>query len=442
MMSATAASLQNSDLDAVLTEAKEIFTRRRPESLARHVEATAVMPGGNTRSVLFHGPFPMAVARGEGATIWDADGIRYTNLIGEYTAGLFGHSHPAIRAAIQRALDTGLNLSAHNLFEAKFARAVVDRFNALESVRFTNSGTEANLMAVATATASTGRKTVLVFHAGYHGGLMTFAGGGSPVNVPHRFVLAQYNDIDGAVALARENAADLAAILLEPMQGGAGCIPATREFLAALRAVADETGALLIFDEVMTSRLSPSGLHGIHGINPDLLTLGKYIGGGMSFGAFGGRADLMEMYDPRRPDALPHAGTFNNNTLTMSAGLTAITELFPPEACSALNARGDALRTRLNEAAQKAGLAVQATGIGSMINVHPVGGTIRSAADLKNADPRLRDLLFLDMLERGFYMARRGFVALSLMVTQAELDAFADAFADWLDARSAVLPRA
>lgn len=441
-MSGSDTELRNSDLDSVLDEAREIFTRKRPETLARHVEATAVMPGGNTRSVLFHGPFPIAIARGEGATIWDADGLRYTNLIGEYTAGLFGHSHPAIRAAVERALDTGLNLSAHNLFEAKFARAVVDRFDALESVRFTNSGTEANLMAVATAIAATGRKTILAFEAGYHGGLMTFAGGGSPVNVPHHVVLAQYNDTDGAVALARQHANDLAAIILEPMQGGAGCIPATRDFLAALRAVADETGAQLIFDEVMTSRLSPSGLHRVHGITPDLLTLGKYIGGGMSFGAFGGKAELMAMYDPRRPDALPHAGTFNNNTLTMSAGLTAITELFTADACAALNARGDALREKLNAAARQAGVAVQATGLGSMINIHPVGGTIRSAADLKGADNRLRDLLFLDMLERGFYMARRGFIALSLMVTQAEIDAFADAFADWLQARKAVLPGA
>ena len=441
-MSVSAAALRNSDLDAVLTEAKEGFTRARPECLARHVEATAVMPGGNTRSVLFHGPFPIAVARGEGATIWDADGHRYVNLVGEYTAGMFGHSHPAIRAAINRALDTGLNLSAHNLFEAKFARAVVDRFPALESVRFTNSGTEANLMAVATAVAATKRRTVLVFQAGYHGGLMTFAGGGSPVNVPHHFVLATYNDIEGTVALAREHAADLAAILLEPMQGGAGCIPATVDFLKALRAVADETGAQLIFDEVMTSRLSPGGLHGLHGVIPDLLTLGKYIGGGMSFGAFGGRAALMAMYDPRDAKALPHAGTFNNNTMTMSAGLTAITELYTPEVCAALNARGEALRGRLNAAATRSGLAMQATGLGSMINLHPVAGPIGHAGDLKNADPRIRDLLFLDMLERGFYLARRGFVALSMMVTQQECDAFADAFADWLEARAAVLPKA
>src|SRR5207302_4509443 len=161
-------------------------------------------------------------------------------------------------------------------------------------------------------------------------------------------------------------------------QGTTGCIPADRDFLAGLRALADQTGALLVFDEVMTSRLAPGGLQEVHGILPDLTTLGKYIGGGMSFGAFGGRAEIMERFDPRRPDAFQHAGTFNNNVLTMNAGLAGLTEIYTPERACTLNARGDQLREWLNRIARQHGLAMQFTGIGTMIATHMNEGPIRS----------------------------------------------------------------
>jgi glutamate-1-semialdehyde 2,1-aminomutase len=435
----TTTAIRNADLDGALAEARETYTRRRPESLARHVEATAVMPGGNTRSVLYHGPFPLAVAQGEGCRIRDADGIAYVNMIGEYTAGLFGHSHPAIRAAIQRALDTGLNLTAHNLFEAKLARLICDRFPAIESVRFTNSGTEANLLALATAKIATGRQTILAMQGGYHGGLLTFAGGGNPVNVPHKVVLAEYNDIAHAGEVACAHAQDLAAIILEPMLGGGGCIPASIDFLQALRRFADETGAVLIFDEVMTSRLSPGGLQQATGVIPDMTTLGKYIGGGMSFGAFGGKESLMAIFDPRRPDAIPHAGTFNNNTLTMSCGITALSELYTPDVAVALNARGEALRARLNAAIGRRGLPAQVTGHGSMMSVHFTREPLRNATDASRGNQAMKELLFLDLLERGYYIARRGMIALSLMVGDAECDGFVGAFEEFLDLRGPLL---
>ena len=429
--------LRNSTLEDALAEAREGYARRRPNSLASHLVAAEVMPGGNTRSVLFHGPFPFTVLRGEGCRIEDADGLSYVNMAGEYTAGLFGHSHPAIRAAVLRALDGGVNLTAHNTFEARFARLVCDRFPSIEQVRFTNSGTEANLMALACATIATGRRTILAFEGGYHGSLLTFPRkGGSVVNVPHHVVLAPYNDLAAARALAREHAGDLAAIILEPMLGSGGCIPAEQEFLAGLRALADEMGALLIFDEVMTSRLAPGGLQEATGVSPDLTTLGKYIGGGMSFGAFGGRADLMAMFDPRRPDAVPHAGTFNNNTLTMSAGITAIGEIYTPEVAMAHNARGDALREALNAIARRVSVPVQVTGRGSMMALHVAAAPPRNAEDAAAGDPGLKELLFLDLLERGFYIARRGMVALSLAVGDDELAAFREAVEEVLALRA------
>src|ERR1051326_2874101 len=307
------------------------------------------------------------MVRGEGAHLWDADGHEYVDFLSEFTAGLYGHSHPLIRRALDGALDTGWNMGAHGPAEARFAAAICARFPSIDLVRFTNSGTEANLMAVSLARAVTGRDKILVFKGGYHGGVFYFRGKGSPVNAPFDFLLPEYTDIPVPRALVAPHAHALAAILIEPMLGGSGCIPAAREFLADLRALASETGAILIFDEVMTSRLAPGGLQEVHGISPDMTTLGKYVGGGMSFGAFGGKAAIMEWFDPRRADGFQHAGTFNNNVLTMNSGYVGLTEVYTPERAVALNRFGDGLRERLNAAVRRRGIAMQFTGIGSMI---------------------------------------------------------------------------
>jgi glutamate-1-semialdehyde 2,1-aminomutase len=173
----------------------------------------------------------------------------------------------------------------------------------------------------------------------------------------------------------------------------------------------------------------------VHGIRPDLTTLGKYVGGGMSFGAFGGRADLMGRFDPRRADAFSHAGTFNNNQLTMRAGLAGLTRLYTPERAKQLNAFGDALRERVNAAVRKRGLAMQFTGIGSMMSVHMTGGPIRSVDDTGKGEPRLRDLLFFDLLERGIWIARRGMINLSIALTEGDGDKLVAAVEEFMDAR-------
>ncbi len=431
-------ALRNADIDAALTEAKEAYVARNAKSFARYVEATAVMPGGNTRTVLYYAPFPIAIARAEGCRLWDMDGAEYIDFLGEYTAGIYGHSHPVIRAAVDRALDGGINMGAHNLLEAKFARAVSDRFG-LDRVRFTNSGTEANLLAITVARIFTKRSKVMVFNGGYHGAVFGFSGGGSPINAPFDYVLAPYNDATATRALIEQHGADLAAVILEPMMGGGGCIAAEPAFLAMLREATTQVGALLILDEVMTSRLSPGGLQQLRGVKPDLTTLGKYIGGGMSFGAFGGRADIMDLFDPRRPDALPHAGTFNNNVLTMSAGLAGLTEVYTPEAAAALNARGDALRERLNALCRAADAPMQFTGIGSMLAVHMTKQPIRSPEDAAQGDAKLKELFFFDMLSHGIWLARRGMMALCLPIGDAECDKLATAVQEFLESRRSLL---
>lgn len=429
-----------SPVDQAVAAAEAAYVARNPRSRQAFRRAEAVMPGGNTRSSLFYLPFPLAIARGEGCWLWDADGHRYLDLLGEFTAGLYGHSNPVIRAAIDAALDDGLNLGGHTLLEPELARLVCERFAGIEQVRFTNSGTEANLMALAAARAFTGRDRVLVFRGGYHGGVLTFAGmGSSPANVPHDFVLGDYNDAEGTRRLIEANAGALAAVLVEPMMGAGGCIPAEPGFLHAVEAAARAAGALFVLDEVMTSRMSGGGLQALLDLRPDLTTLGKYIGGGLSFGAFGGREDVMRLFDPRQPGAIPHAGTFNNNVLTMAAGIAGLTKLFGPAEADALRERGNALRESLNAQCRARGVAMQFTGIGSVMNPHFVAGPIRTPAEAARSDGRLRDLFFFDMAEAGIYLARRGLIALMLPVGEAELASFNDAFAGFLARRAPLL---
>jgi glutamate-1-semialdehyde 2,1-aminomutase len=404
-------------LDHALAAAAENFRRKRPKTAALHSRAAAVMPGGNTRTILYTAPFPIRAARASGATITDIDGHDYFDLLGEYSAGLYGHSHPRIGAAIAAAVETGLNMGAHHTREVEFAEAVTARFN-LDLVRFTNSGTEANMMALAAARCHTGRKKIMPMQGGYHGGTLYFSHGGSPVNAPFDCVLGRFNDTDATRALIDRHGEELAAVIVEPMLGGGGCLPAESGFLGMLRQETARRGIVLIFDEVMTSRLAPGGLAAQFGIAPDLKTLGKYIGGGMSFGAFGGSRAIMAQFDPSRPDALPHAGTFNNNTLTMTAGHVAMTEIFLPAVCIALNARGERLRERLNEMFMRYQAPFQATGLGSMMTLHPLAGTIRTPEEAEKSDRRIKQLLFLDLLDQGIYIAERGFMALSLMVSE------------------------
>lgn len=381
-----------------------------------------MLPGGNTRTVLHFDPFPFRVASAEGSRLTDIDGHRYIDLLGNYTAGLLGHSPASVRAAAHEAIDNGWALGAVHANEARLAETIVARFDSIEQVRFTNSGTEANLMALALACHVTGRAKVAVFDGGYHGGVLTFGGGGSPVNVPHQWEVCRYNDLADVRARFAPHGADIAAVLVEPMQGSGGCIPAAPGFLAGLRELCDEAGALLVFDEVMTSRLAVGGAQELEGVGADLTTLGKYLGGGFSFGAFGGRADLMAAFDTGAGGALGHAGTFNNNVVTMAAGLAAA-ELVTAPVLAATNERGDRLRDALNGVFAERGLPMCVTGTGSLMTVHGTAGPVRSTADLVASDDRWKELFFFDALEAGFFLARRGFIALSIEISDADIDA-------------------
>ena len=412
-----------SELDRAVVAARDAYARSHPQSADLASRASVVLPGGHTRSVLHFDPFPFRVESAKGKYLTDVDGLRYVDLLGNYTAGLLGHSPAPVRAAVHAAIDNGWTLGAVHPNEVRFAELIVARFASIEQVRFTNSGTEANLMALALALHHTQRRKVLVFDGGYHGGVITFAGH-REVNVPHEWVIVAYNDIDVIAQVFGEIGDELAAVLVEPLQGSAGCIPANPEFLRAVRRECDRSGTVLIFDEVMTSRLSPGGAQSVHDVIPDLTTLGKYLAGGFSFGAFGGRRELMAAFDSTTGGPLGHAGTFNNNVVSMAAGIATLTEVLTPEILAATNARGAWLREGLNATFDHHGLPMCVTGSGSLMNIHGTAGPVASVDDLRSSNDAWKELLFFAALDAGFFIARRGFIALSIEITDDDVATF------------------
>lgn len=445
-------------LKEAVEKAQQQYIKSNPLSSKRYGEACQHLPGGNTRTVLHITPFPLTFAKGESCYLTTSDGHQLIDFLGEYTAGIYGHNHPIIRSAIESALDRGWNYGGMSGLESQLASKVCSRFPALELVRFVNSGTEANMMALATAVAYTKKKTILVFNKGYHGSTIS---GRSPsskpsINLPHHFILGTYNDILGTEALISSIPNEsLAAIIVEPMLGSGGCYSATKSFLSTLRRLANERSALLIFDEVMTSRLTYHGYGAtfLPDVKPDLMALGKWVGGGMSFGCFGGRRDIMQLFDPRSAQ-LEHPGTFNNNVFSMAAGIAGC-ELLTEEKIDGLNALGDGMRERIEGLLQSQGFVsashklpetpildadndspgpkpypkIFIKGVGSLLCIHFTGPE----------RGMLQSLFFHHMLEQGIYMAQRGFMALNIELTGEHiekyvraLDRFCEIYAEYL----------
>jgi glutamate-1-semialdehyde 2,1-aminomutase len=380
------------------------------------------MPNGSTRSVLDLSPFPFRVARASGARLIDVDGFEYLDLLGDYSAGLLGHDPDPIGDALRAVLDRGWSYGGMHTAEVELAETLVRRFASIDQVRFTNSGTEANLIAIQLARYRTGRDRIVAMDGAYHGSLLSFGAAGRGLLAPYDVRRVTFNDVDSLVAVDDR----VAAVLVEPMMGAAGCIPATPEFLHALRERTASVGSLLVFDEVMTSRMSIGGLQALLGVQPDLTTLGKYLGGGLSFGAFGGRADVMAALDPVVGGTLAHGGTFNNNAFTMAAGL-AVAKMLDGAVLDAHFARGESLRGQLAEVLDRCSLPLSVTGVGSLMTLHARRGPISTPSDLDAADATLGELLFHELLERGVYTARRGYVALSLAVDDADCARVVDA---------------
>jgi glutamate-1-semialdehyde 2,1-aminomutase len=390
------------------------YEHLNPLSLEAHRRAADVLPGGNTRTVLHYRPFPLTMKSGKGSDLWDIDGHHYVDFVGEFSAGLYGHSEPLIRDAIAGALETGIVMAAPIEREVELAELIRTRFPSMEKLRFCNSGTEANILALMAATVFTGRKKILVFEGAYHGGVLAFSTPPNALNIPLDVVSAPYNDAERAREVIHEHRENLAAVIVEPILGAAGNLPGDPEFLRTLRAATTEVGALLIFDEVKTSRCGAGGIQKQIAVQPDLTSLGKYIGGGLSCGVFGGRADIMSRFDPASPRSLRHAGTFNNNACTMAAGVAGLSRLFTAARADAFNAECEALRIALNARLEVADVPMRMIGHGSMFSAHFVRRTPRRPSEIPAISSSLTALFHMEALLSGLLMANRGDIFISL----------------------------
>lgn len=419
-------------IDDVVAHAIDAYAVQRPRSRELAARADAVMPGANTRSVLDLDPFAFRVDHVDGVHLVDVDGHRYLDLLGNYSAALLGPGPEEVAATLHDRIHRGWSIGAMGTDEISLAEAVVARFPGIEQVRFTNSGTEANLMALMTARHATGRDRVVVFDGGYHGGLLYFGPTGGPLRAPFDFAVLPYNDVAALEATMVAHGDSIACVLAEPMLGAGGCIPATTEFVAALRATTMRHGALLVLDEVMTSRMAVGGAQQLLGVTADLTTLGKYLAGGLSFGAFGGSREVMAAYDPA-VGGLTHGGTFNNNALSMAAGVAVGDLLEDPAVLGDLFDRGERLRGDLADVLDSSPLPLSVTGWGSLLTLHAARGPIASTADMARRDDRLQLLLCHHLLAAGYLVAARGYLAPGLYVDDGLLAGFVAAVADFCE---------
>ena len=418
-----------------------------PKSRALHERAVAVMPGGTTRTTTYFDPYPLYIERGQGCRVWDADGTERIDMLGNYTSMILGHAHPKVVEAIATQVARGTAFAAANPLEVELASLLCERVPSLDAVRFCNSGTEATMFALRLARAFTGRPKIARIEGGYHGTHdyaevsthpeVATAGPpeepvarpdsiGTPAWALDQVVVLPFNNPDAAEAIIRREARELAAVILEPIIGAGGVIAATPEFLRRMRDVTHELGILLIFDEVISLRVAPGGAQQLYGVTPDITTMGKIIGGGLPVAAFGGRADVMELLDPRRDPSLAQGGTYNGNPLGMAAGLATMREL-TPDVYEELNRKGARVTEQLSEVFASHGVDVQVNGAGSMFALHFTNTPVVDYRTMAAADKKRRRDLFLGLLNHGVLMVPRAMGALSTPMDEDDIQQFIDA---------------
>jgi glutamate-1-semialdehyde 2,1-aminomutase len=403
---------------------KDEYLRLTAGSRTLFQRSVGSLPGGNTRTTIHQDPYPVYVVRGEGCRVTDVDGVERIDFINNYTSLVLGHCHPRVVEAVRRQVGTLMSVAAPSELEVELAETIRGRLPSVELVRFANSGTEATMLALRGARAFTGRSTIATFAAGYHGSHdyaaaipavagVPAGGPGIPEAVARTVVVAPYDDVEGTRAALEPHLEDLAAVIVEPVLGAGGVIPASTAFLSYLRELTRDAGALLVFDEVIAFRLGYHGAQGRLGVTPDLTTLGKIVGGGLPVGAFGGRAEVMELFDPRSPNRIPHGGTFNANPLTAAAGLATLAEM-TPDRYEQLEALAIDLVARVEGLMAEAGVEGHVTRAGSLFNLH-------------FADAGLTPELHLALLTHGVLLTPRGMGCLSTPMTSAEIEEFVDA---------------
>ena len=394
--------------------------------------ATAALPGGSTRSFGFWEPYPVVIDRADGSRLVDVDGNSYIDLIYNGLSLIHGHAFPPVRRAIHAAMTRGSAWPGSSVEQIAFAEALRDRIACVDLVRFANTGTEAAMLAMKVARRATGRPLVLKAWAGYHGSYDDLeAGLGGEGELPGRTLLATFGDAASFEAVLAERGHEIAAVVLEPVMFTGIVVPPSPDFLERVQDAAHRAGALFVIDDCLMFRLAHGGSAERFGLDPDLVFLGKFIGGGLPVGAVGGRKDVMQVLDPRWEGHLYHGGSFNGNLLGSVAGLATLEHL-TAQAISDMDTRTSALREGLVAAARAVGLPASVAGVGSAFGFYlapEVPDPIESRPDAV-----LASRLHVAALNRGVYMGSGGEIALATVVddeTLAEiLERLADALAD------------
>jgi glutamate-1-semialdehyde 2,1-aminomutase len=414
------------------------------ESYRLNERAKRSLPGGNARTTVYAKPYPLYAARGAGCRVWDVDGVERIDCINNFTAAIHGYAHPEILRAAHARLDLGTAFGLPTLSEIELAELLSARVSTVEQCRFLNSGTEAVMAALKAARAYTGKPKIAKCEGAYHGSYdyaevsldspidnrdktppksIPYAAG-TPVGVLNDVVVIPFNDVDRSVEVLRAHGHELAAILVDPMPNRAGLVPADRSYLQALREIATEIGALLIFDEVIVFRLGFNGAQALWNIEADLTVFGKIIGGGFPVGAVGGSTEVMAVFDPTQgKPALPQSGTFSANPMSMTCGRVAM-ELLDPPAYEHLDNIGQRVRHGIDEALRRTGTDGQTTGKGSLIKMHFTNAPVRDYRSAAPSADSLRKLAAFNTaaLNEGLLIANYGLFALSTPMTNADAE--------------------
>jgi glutamate-1-semialdehyde 2,1-aminomutase len=429
------------ELARISEQLQHDYVGRTAASATAFERARKSMPGGDTRTVAFHPPYPLTIVKGEGHTLTDLDGNTYIDLLNNYTSLIHGHAFAPITEAVTAQLQHGTNYAAALEAQAELAERLTSRVESVDKVRFTNSGTEATMMAIRGARAYTGRELIVKMEGGYHGTfddfevsmhppvdsgpdgfpIPTIDTRGVPQNRLQTVTVIPFNDIAAAERVFAERGAEIAAVILEPVMGSAGMIPAEPEFLQTLRDLTTRHGALLMFDEVMSFRLAYGGMQGTYGIFPDITSFAKIMSGGLPGGAFGGAGEVMAIFDPFSNEPLWQSGTFNGNAITMVAGAAAL-DHFGADEVARINTLGDQLRSRIGMLLEMYGFEATITGYGSFGAIHFTSGPVRDYRDAARSNQQLKKVLHLALLQEGLFVAPRLMFCISTPMSDATLD--------------------
>lgn len=407
------------------------FIERTPKSQALTERAKRVLPGGDTRSGVYYSPYPAYMVKGQGNTLTDLDGNVYLDFLNNFTSLVHGHAHPALMAAAQSQLPDGTAYASPMVPQIELAELICSRVPSVELLRFTNSGTESTMLAIRAARAFTGKSGIVKMLGSYHGSHDVAAATADPeadrgiaTGLRQDLYFVPYNDLQVTESILRQHANQIAAIIIEPVPN-AGGIPLPKPgYLQGLRELTERYGVLLIFDEVVTLRLSEGGYQKLAGVTPDLTAMGKIIGGGFAVGAFGGKREIMSLFDPNRKGSIGHSGTFNGHSQTMRAGLASLNQL-DQTAIDHINGLGQQLAKGFDEAFAESGIVGQTTSVGSLVQVHWRSGEINNMADVSEGFKAAGDLpylLHLELMNRGLFAAARGEYNTSTVMTQADVD--------------------